>query len=89
MAARKVMAVALLAGVLAGGCDISRKTPEVVTLRAPVPMASPSPVPASPGGALNAPGAPDDSVSAESAATSDKSIRLFGPGINRKRQTRV
>ena len=64
-----------MAAMLAMGCDVSQKTPQTGSLPAP--------------GAVARPAAANAAASLPEAATGEKSIRLFGPGVSRKRQTRV
>ena len=74
MAHRAIYGVAM-AAILATGCDVSQKMPETGTLPAWSRIARP---------------ASDNVVPpAPEAAAGEKSIRLFGPGVSRKRQTRV
>jgi hypothetical protein len=64
-----------MAAMLAMGCDVSQKTPQTGSLPAPSAVARPA------AGSAAAP--------VPETATGEKSIRLFGPGVSRKRQTRV
>jgi hypothetical protein len=74
MAYRALLGVAA-AAVLCTACDVSQKTPQTASL--PTASAIARPV-----------GAPAADPSPE-AAGGEKSIRLFGPGVSRKRQTRI
>jgi hypothetical protein len=66
----------LAAAVLITGCDVSQKMPQTApSLPAATAIARPA------GGAPAAERSPE--------AAGEKSIRLFGPGVSRKRQTRV
>ena len=64
-----------MAALLAMGCDVSQKMPQTGSLPAP--------------GAVARPAADSGPAALPEATLGEKSIRLFGPGINRKRQTRV
>ena len=64
-----------MAAMLPIGCDVSQKTPQTGSLPAP--------------GAIARPAADTAAAPVPEAATGEKSIRLFGPGVSLKRQTRV
>ena len=73
--------IPVLAAVALGltACDLSQKKPETTTA---VRAAHVSATPAAP--AMQAPArSPGDS------AGSERSVRLYGPGVSRKRQTRI
>jgi hypothetical protein len=62
-------------------CDLTQK-PQTLTVRASVPRAQQHFSPTAPGVSVQAP--------AESNGVgSERSIRLYGPGVSRQRQTRV
>lgn len=72
------MALIAFAGSLLVACDISQKKPEVAqgaTLRVPA-------------GAAHLPH-PSGPASPFEATSGDGTVRLFGPGVSRQRQTRV
>lgn len=58
---------------LTAGCDLSQKKPETASFAPSASLPAPQTTGALPG----------------EAAASEKSIRLFGRGVSRKRQTRV
>jgi hypothetical protein len=74
MAHRAIYGMAV-AAIFATGCDVSQKMPETRTLPAWSAIARPATDSALPASPQAAPG--------------EKSIRLFGPGVSRKQQTRV
>lgn len=89
MATRAVLAITVSA-FLGGGCDVSQKKPEVSSQRDSANFAvgeQPLAIPVLPRSVVET---PSDSHSGSSALSGGgKSIRLFGPGVSRKRQTRV
>ena len=88
MASRALLSVAVAAALITA-CDWSQKKPETGSLPAAALMAGPAAGghPMS-GPFLQVPGHPVGVLTGESA-TGEKSIRLFGPGVSRKRQIRV
>lgn len=93
--ATSALPLVVITALALAACDLSQKKPE--TRKASLPDAQavaappglevlPSPQPAA---VVRAPGAaPRSSVGAESTA-GERSIRLYGPGVSRKRQIRV
>jgi len=59
-------------------CDLSQKKPE--TIKAALPPAHAN---------VRAPDAPGGSATGVENGAAERSIRLYGPGVSRKRQTRV
>jgi hypothetical protein len=77
-------------------CDLSQKKPE--TIRAALPHAAathtvPQPIGSAPAPSAHAdphaPGLRAGSATGVETAVGERSIRLYGPGVSRKRQTRV
>jgi hypothetical protein len=81
-----VLTVAVLVPLAA--CDLSQKTPETLTLRAGAAQQQFA-VPIAPSLGLQAPTETQSGVVPETSAGGERSIRLYGPGVSRKRQTRV
>ena len=79
---------ALVFGVAAvAACDLSQKTPETVT---PVTVFNPiGPAATVPIGRDVQPGAETPLPDGVGASVGERSIRLYGPGVSRKRQTRI
>ena len=88
MASRALFTVAVAAALITA-CDLTQK-PQTGSSSAAAIKAVPA-VGASPQAPTRALPAPADTagVLTDESATGQRSIRLFGPGISRKRQTRV
>jgi len=76
MAYRALFGVAA-AAVLSTACDISQKTPQTGSFPTTTAIARPAAT------------GPATAAEPSSDTVGEKSIRLFGPGVSRKRQTRV
>ncbi len=75
--------IVLLAALFAGGCDVKQSLPETgAETAAPLPAVA---VPAQ--GAVQAPVEAQRAPGAD--ASDERSMRLFGRGVSRQRQTRV
>jgi hypothetical protein len=85
-------AIAFAVLVPLAACDLTQK-PQTLTIRAGVPVTlAPQQhfsAPAAPGVGVRAPGEPDGGASVGTDIGGDRSIRLYGPGVSRHRQTRV
>ena len=66
------------------GCDMSQKPRTIAVEVRPAVSA-----PAAPGDVLGAGSTPAANAAAGREASGERSIRLYGPGVSRKRQTRV
>lgn len=90
MSTQTLFAIAA-AFLLAAGCDISQKKPETAA-QASVLAIPPSQIGAiqsvRPSSSRNTSEAPVSDLPG-TAGAGNRSIRLFGPGVSRKRQTRV
>ena len=82
-----VSALAVLVPLTA--CDLSQKEPETLTLRAGAAAHQQFAAPVAPRLGSQAPTEMQGGVLPETSAGGDRSIRLYGPGVSRKRQTRV
>jgi hypothetical protein len=83
-----IIAFAFAPFVLLSGCDVSQKRPETAAVRAmsaPARLVPREPMLA-PGGM---PAGAADATGEHGTAGAERSIRLYGPGVSRKRQTRV
>jgi hypothetical protein len=93
MATRLLAIMAVAALIPLSACDVAQK-PEMLTVRV-----GPAPVTLEPHRDFAAPreppaGLPDAAdthgrAASGSVLSSDRSIRLYGPGVSRKRQTRI
>jgi hypothetical protein len=86
MASPVIVALAVGA-VLITACDVSQKTPQTSAVTVPATMKSPLGAAAPVGADVQQ--RADMPAGFGAIATGEKSIRLYGPGVSRKRQTRV
>lgn len=75
-------------------CDWSQKKPETLTLRAGSAVMSAAPnaqrsSPVQPGIGVPMPGETQSGASRAIEGAGERSLRLYGPGVSRKRQTRI
>ena len=85
-------AIAFAVLVPLAACDLTQK-PQTLTVRAGLPVnlvpQQHFPAPTTPGVGVQAPGEPNGGASMATDIGSERSIRLYGPGVSRHRQTRV
>jgi hypothetical protein len=86
MASRFVAAVVFGVGAIAA-CDVSQKTPEIVTPPTAVNPIGPAGTVAI--GRDAQPGAETPLPDGIGVSAGDRSMRLYGPGVSRKRQIRI
>ena len=88
MAARAGVAL-VVAALLALGCDISQNKPETSSERVSPAASAVHQTPAAPVLPRSVVENPAEQRGNAVVESGEKSIRLFGPGVSRKRQTRV